>query len=104
MLVITLIFLMILMVISVKDSYKYKKTDISTIAKVISKRKESNSSKKSKDNKEILENEYYIVFEDTNGRQQEFSVGKEEFKRLNKGAKGKLSFKGTEFIKFEKGV
>ncbi|OPX46602.1 DUF2500 family protein [Clostridium thermobutyricum] len=104
MLVITLIFLMILMVISVKDSYKYKKTDISTIAKVISKRKESNSSKKSKDNKEILENEYYIVFEDANGRQQEFSVGKEEFKRLNKGAKGKLSFKGTEFIKFEKGV
>lgn len=94
---------MILMVISVKDSYKYKKTDISTIAKVISKRKESNSSKKS-NNKEILENEYYIVFEDANGRQQEFSVGKEEFKRLNKGAKGKLSFKGTEFIKFEKGV
>lgn len=94
---------MILMVISVKDSYKYKKTDMSTKAKVISKRKESNSSKKS-NNKEILENEYYIVFEDANGRQQEFSVGKEEFKRLNKGAKGKLSFKGTEFIKFEKGV
>ena len=94
---------MILMVISVKDSYKYKNTDMSTKAKVISKRKESNSSKKS-NNKEILENEYYIVFEDANGRQQEFSVGKEEFKRLNKGAKGKLSFKGTEFIKFEKGV
>ncbi len=93
---------MILMVISVKDSYKYKKTDMSTKAKVISKRKESNSSKKSNDNKEILENEYYIVFEDANGRQQEFSVGKEEFKRLNKGTKGKLSFKGTEFIKFEK--
>ncbi len=44
----------------------------------------------------------YVTFETENGDRSEFSVDSYEYDSLSEGDTGRLSFKGTKFISFER--